>query len=164
LTFQTLEVLKRPAFAAIALATFTFFTVVFLYFDQFIFFSPYFVTNFSFSNSGLLILDFVIAFLSGVVISVSIFQAETVKLIKARNIAKTRIGVAGIAVAIFSGACPCYYLVPLLAFAGSAGGALATLGILLNSYEVPIKIASLLLLALVGYSLERSLRATCSVS
>ncbi len=85
-----------------------------------------------------------------------------------RNLRKggsqARGGVAGILIALVAGACPCYYLLPLLAVAGGAGGALGVLGIYMNAYQLPIKILSLGLLGAVAISLERSLRASCDIT
>jgi hypothetical protein len=137
--------------------------MLFLYFDEFVFFSPYVVAFFPPSKLSFLLLDVLIAVLSGIVMAVSFFQARNTKLRTGFGSRGSKVGVAGIVIAIFSGACPCYYLVPLLAFAGGAGGVLATLGILINSYEMPIKVASLFLLVVVAFRLERSLRGSCSL-
>jgi hypothetical protein len=48
-----------------------------------------------------------------------------------------------------------------LAVAGGAGGTLAFIGITLDTYQVPVKIVSLALISFVGFTLERSLRASC---
>ncbi len=69
----------------------------------------------------------------------------------------------GIFPALVAGACPCYYLVPLLAVAGGVGGVLGAVGIAFYTYQIPVKIASLALLAFVSLSLERSLAASCKV-
>lgn len=83
-----------------------------------------------------------------------------------RNDAKRqgKIGIAGIVAAFLAGACPCYYLVPLLAVAGGVGGALGTVGILFYAYQLPVKLASVVLLIFVSFSLERSIRASCAAA
>ena len=65
--------------------------------------------------------------------------------------------------AVVAGACPCYYLVPLLALAGGAGGVLGALGIFLYNLQIPIKLLSLALLGFVLLMLERSLVAYCRI-
>jgi hypothetical protein len=92
--------------------------------------------------------------------ALSIYQVRNVPRL-ATNQGKA--GLGGIIIAIVAGACPCYYLVPLLAVAGGAGGALAAIGILFEVYQLPIKLVSLALLGTVAFSLERSLRAMCRI-
>jgi hypothetical protein len=76
---------------------------------------------------------------------------------------QARAGLGGIVIAFVAGACPCYYLVPLLAVAGGAGGTLVTVGIIFEAYQIPLKLISVALLGTVMYTLERSLRAACAV-
>jgi hypothetical protein len=62
----------------------------------------------------------------------------------------------GIIAALLAGACPCYYLVPLLAVAGTVGGALGAVGILLNAFQIPIKLGAMLILVVATYKLNKS--------
>jgi hypothetical protein len=62
----------------------------------------------------------------------------------------------GIFAALLAGACPCYYLVPLLAIAGIIGGTLGEVGILLNSFQIPIKLGALVILVVATYKLNKS--------
>jgi len=162
MSLQIFGVIKRPPYAFFAATTFLIFTILFLYFDEFVFFSPFFVVYFPPSRFSFLLLDILVAVLSGVVLALSVFQTRSTKL-RIRTEPTGKVGLAGIIVAVISGACPCYYLVPLLTFVGGAGGVLAMLGIFLNAYELPIKGLSLILLAAVVFNLERSLRATCRI-
>ena len=109
---------------------------------------------------GNLALDLTLATLSGIVMASSIFQIIGVPR---AGKAQGKVGLMGILAAVVGGLCPCYYLVPLLAVAGGLGGALAVVGIAFYAYQIPIKLSSLALLGFVTYSLERSLRASCSV-
>lgn len=147
-----------PAYAVVAAAIAAMFAVLFLYFDEFLFFSPYLVFYLLPERIGYLTLDVAISVLSGIVLSLSLFQLFNVSKTKSKG---QKLGLAGIVLAIFSGACPCYYLVPLLAVAGGAGGTLAFIGITLDTYQVPVKLLSLALVAFVGFGLERSLSASC---
>lgn len=157
---QIAKILKRPAYAAFAAGIAIAFAVLFLYFDEFLFFSPDLIFFLLPERIGYLALDLVISALSGMVLSLSLFQIFNASKIKAKG---QKLGIAGIAIAFLSGACPCYYLVPLLAVAGGAGGALTFIGITLGAYQVPVKLASLALIAFVTFSLERSLRASCRI-
>ncbi len=157
---QSLEVLRRPLYglgsAAIALA----FSLVFLYSDGFLFFTPVLVLYLPPEQIQILIIDLTISLLSGSVIVLSLYQLRNLSQATNRS---TKLGFAGIFAALIAGACPCYYLVPLLAVAGGVGGALGALGILLNAYQLPIKLSSLALLAFVTVTTERSLRAACEI-
>jgi len=157
---QVIQVLRKPAYGLAAGAIALIFGIMLTYFSQFLFFFPYLVFYVPPEESVTLGLDFLTSILSGVVIAASIYGIRNLR--KGGNQAKG--GVAGIVLALVAGACPCYYLVPLLAVAGGAGGVLSVLGIYLNSYQLPIKALSLALLGAVAVSLERSLRASCDIS
>jgi hypothetical protein len=158
MTFQIAEILKKPAYAVFATAIALLFAVLYLFFDQFLFFAPYLVFYLESARIGYLALDLIISALSGILLSLSLFQLFNISKTKSKG---PKLGLAGILVAFFSGACPCYYLVPLLAVAGGAGGTLAFIGITLDAYQVPVKIISLALMAFVLIAMERSLRASC---
>lgn len=157
---QILVALRRPVYTSAALAIGVVFGASFLYFNQFLFLSPYLVFYVPPGGEGLLTLDLAISALAGITIAASFFAVRTVSRAGGRQ---GRVGLLGIVTAFVAGACPCYYLVPLLAVAGGAGGALAAVGLYLEAYQVPIKLLSLALLLGVSYSLERSLRVACEV-
>jgi hypothetical protein len=157
---QLFGVLRRPKFGLMSLGIGLFFALLFLYSDSFIFFSPHFVVYVPLESTPYLLLDLVISALSGIAISGSIYQLRFVPYVSSRNAGT---GLAGMLAAVVAGACPCYYLVPLLALAGGAGGVLGALGIFLYSVQIPIKILSLALLGLVLFTLERSLVAYCGI-
>jgi hypothetical protein len=125
---------------------------VLAFFDQFLFFSPYFVFYVPASGLANLALDLTLTALTTLVMTVSIRQ-----LILQRSGGRaSRTGTIGVIAAILAGACPCYYLIPLLAVAGTVGGALGAVGILLNAFQLPIKLAAALLLVIAGYELNKS--------
>ena len=157
---QLFGVLKRPIFGLLSLGITLSFALLFLYSDGFIFFFPYFVLYVPFDSTPYFLLDLVISALSGIAIAGSFFQLRFVPYVSSRNAGT---GLAGMLAAVVAGACPCYYLVPLLALAGGAGGLLGALGIFLYSVQIPIKIISLALLGLVLFTLERSLVAYCRI-
>jgi len=70
-------------------------------------------------------------------------------------------GVLAIVAALIAGACPCYYLVPVLTIAAGVGSALGAIGILLNDYQLEVKTASALLLLFVSWGLEKNARISC---
>jgi hypothetical protein len=160
LTMQILAVLRRPPYvlpgSAIAAAV----SLLFLYLDEFYFVNPYFVVYIDPSRVPVFLLDVIISMLSGVVLIVSVYEIRTFPSLKG-SYRKT--GMAGIMAAFVAGACPCYYLVPLIATLGGLGGVLGTMGILLYNYQFPIKVGSLVLLAFTIFTLERGLRAACAV-
>jgi hypothetical protein len=160
MSLQIFELLRRPPYAAAALGIASAFGAMFLYFNEFLFVAPYFVLSVPASGIGLFALDILLSALSGVVMALSTYQLRNFPRI-ARN--QGKVGLSGIVVAIVAGACPCYYLVPLLAVAGGAGGALVAVGILFEAYQLPIKLFSLALLGTVVFTLERSLRAMCEI-
>src|SRR5216683_5164773 len=117
---QVIQVLKKPAYGLAAGAIALIFGIMLAYFSEFLFFFPYLVFYVPPEESVTLGLDFLTSILSGVVIAASIYGIRNLR--KGGNQAKG--GVAGIVLALVAGACPCYYLVPLLAVAGGAGGVL----------------------------------------
>ncbi len=157
---QIFAVLRRPQYAlpvlVIAVAT----LLSFLYLDQFYFVSPYFAVYVDPSRVSVLLLDVAISGLSGIVLIASIYEIRTFPGLKGSY---RRTGMAGVVAALVAGACPCYYLVPLLAVLGGVGGVLGTLGIILNNYEFQIKFGSLVLLGSTTFTLERGLRAACAI-
>ncbi len=160
MSLQILGVLRRPPYVSATLGVSVVFGTLFLYFNQFLFFVPYFIFYLPSDGFGLLALDLLLSALSGVVIALSIFQ---IRNIPRGPRGQGKVGLTGILIAIVAGACPCYYLLPLLAVAGGAGGALAAVGIIFAAYELPIKLLSVALLTAVTYTLEMSLRAFCAV-
>ncbi len=122
--------------------------------------SPYLVAFVDLGRAPIFLLDVVISALSGIVLVVSVYEIRTFPDLKGSY---RRTGMAGVAAAFVAGACPCYYLVPLLAGLGGAGGVLGTLGIFLYNYQLPIKLGSLGLLAFTLLTLERGLRAACAI-
>jgi hypothetical protein len=160
LAVQIAAVLRRPLYAlpgfAIAVVT----SSLFLYLDEFYFVSPYFAVYIDPSRVPVFLLDIAISILSGIVVVASVYEIRT---FAGSRGSYRKTGIAGIVAALVAGACPCYYLIPLLAILGGVGGALSAFGILLYSYEFPIKSGSLVLLVFTGFTLERGLRAACAI-
>jgi len=152
--------LRRPAFALSTFAIALLFALVFLYFDAFYFFVPYFTVFIPPERLPILLLDVAISSLSGVVLSLSVYEIRTFPNLRG---GPKQVGAAGIIAAFIAGACPCYYLVPLLAVAGGTGGILGTIGILFFNYQIPIKLGSFALLIFTTFTVERALRAACEV-
>jgi len=157
---QILTVLKRPVSALSSIVIASVFSLIFLFLDQFYFTSPYFVVFVDPTRWQLLLLDIFVPALSGIVVTLSIYEIRAFPNLKG-SYRKT--GMTGVVAAFVAGACPCFYLGPLLAALGGVGGILGALGIFLFSYEIPIKLGSLVLLGFTGYTLERSLRAACAL-
>lgn len=124
--------------------------------DQFLFFSPYLIFYVPLAGFALLTLDVSLSILTGIVLVVSLRQVRS-----ARSSGTAYTGIFGIVAALIAGACPCYYLAPLLAVAAGLGGALGAVGIIMNAYEFEVKTASVALLLIVSWALERNARMTC---
>jgi hypothetical protein len=123
-----------------------------LFFDSFLFFAPYFTFYVSASAYASLLLDLLLTFLTAIVLTVSIRQIS----LQRQGGSASKTGMLGILAAMLAGACPCYYLVPLLAVAGTIGGALGAVGILLNAFQIPIKLGAMLILVVATYKLNKS--------
>jgi hypothetical protein len=129
-----------------------------MFVDQFLFVAPYLVFYVPLTSLAILALDISLSILTGIVLVVSLQQVRS-----ARSKGTAYTGVLGIVTALIAGACPCYYLVPVLTIAVGVGGALEAIGILLNAYQLEAKSASLVLLLIVCWGLERSARMTCRI-
>jgi hypothetical protein len=123
-----------------------------VFFDQFLFFSPYFVFYLPLSGLENFILDLILTVLTTLVLTVSIRQI----VLQRGSGGASKTGVLGIVAALMAGACPCYYLIPLLTVAGTIGGALGAVGILLNAFQLPIKLAAIAILAFATYKINSS--------
>lgn len=160
LAAQITSVLKRPAYLVPSLIIAAITALSFLYLDEFYFVSPYFAVYIDPTRVPVFLLDIGISALSGIVLSVSVYELRSFSNLRG-SYRKT--GIVGIVAALAAGACPCYYLVPLLAVLGGVGGFLGAAGIILYDYQVPIKLGSLGLLGFAAFTLERGLRAACAV-
>ena len=147
-----LDAFKDVRYVALGGAIMFGYGVMLLFFDQFLFFAPYFTLYVPVSAITSLILDLVLTFLTAIVLTVSIRQI----LLQRQSGGASKTGILGVVAALLAGACPCYYLVPLLAVAGTIGGALGAVGILLNAFQIPIKLGAGLILAFATYKLNKS--------
>jgi hypothetical protein len=127
-----------------------------MFIDQFLFIAPYFVFYVPLTGIAILALDALLSILIGIVLVVSLQQVRS-----ARSKGTAYTGVLAIVVGLFAGACPCYYLAPVLTTAAGLGGALGAIGILLNAYELEVKTASVVLLLIVSWALEKNARTAC---
>ncbi len=157
---QLLRIARRPFYASTFLLVAVGLGVLFMYSDEFLFFAPYLTLFVPPERVPYTVLDLAISAFSGLVILASLFQIAHFPTSASKY---TKTGFAGIVAALIAGACPCYYLVPLLVFTGGAGGFLAVLGVTFYTYQIPIKLASLTLLVSVAFIQERSLRAQCAI-
>ncbi len=160
MTLQTLQTLLTPKYAVLGISIATLFGSTLLYLDEFLFLTPYLTFHLSIDRVGTFVLDIALLFLTGIVMTNSLRQ---IRIVGIRKIGNNRLGLAGIFGAFLAGACPCYYLLPLLTLTGAAGGVLGALGIMFYAYQLPVKLASVGLLAFTTFGLERSLRVSCSI-
>jgi len=129
-----------------------------MFIDQFLFIAPYFVFYVPPRDLTILALDILLSILTGIVLVVSLHQVSS-----ARSKGPAYTGVLATVAALIAGACPCYYLVPVLTIAAGIGGALGAFGILLNAYQLEVKTASAVLLLIVSWGLEKNAKMTCSL-
>jgi hypothetical protein len=160
MAMQTLQTLKKPLFSFIAVILAFAFGIMFFYFDEFLFFSPYLTLYLPVEMAGKIVLNTVLSIISGLVVSLSLYQLRNMPN---REGAQGKMSASGIIAAMIAGACPCYYLVPLLAVAGGVGGILGAIGTVFYAYQTPIKLFSLALVSFVAFTIERSLRAYCRI-
>jgi len=156
-----LRIFRNPLYVMLTMVIVIGYCVMLLFFDQFLFVQPYFVVYVPVNSLGLLSIDLVLSVLTGFVASVSIHEIKSNVNQAGRA---TRAGLIGMLAAVFAGACPCYYLVPLLAAAGGFGGVLGLIGIFFSVYEIPIKLVSIIIMLAACYGLERAARTTCTLS
>ncbi|MGA3295906.1 MAG: hypothetical protein ABSD41_00480 [Candidatus Bathyarchaeia archaeon] len=147
-----LDTFKDVKFLLLSVAIMTGYGVMLLFFDQFLFFVPYFTLYVPLSAYASLVLDLALTFLTAIVLTVSVRQILLQR--QGGNASKT--GILGIVAALVAGACPCYYLVPLLAVAGAIGSTFGALGILLNAFQIPIKLGATFILMVASYKLNKS--------
>jgi len=154
----TVDTFKDVRYLCVAVTILFAYGIMLLFLDQFLFFTPYFTFYVPPSEALNFSLDLILAILTSIVLTVSVRQIN----LQRGSGGATRAGALGIVAAIIAGACPCYYLIPVLAVAGTVGGALGALGILLNAFQVPIKFAATLILIFAVYKLNSS--GVCKIS
>ncbi|MFI5450449.1 MAG: hypothetical protein ACHQ03_11870 [Candidatus Bathyarchaeia archaeon] len=152
MTSPIVDAFKDAKYALLSVVIVVCYGTMLLFFDSFLFFSPYFTFYVSASGYASLILDLLLTFLTAIVLTVSIRQIS----LQRQGGSASKVGTLGIFAAILAGACPCYYLIPLLAVAGTIGGALGAVGILLNAFQIPIKLGAMLILVVATYKLNKS--------
>ena len=145
------DTFKDAKYTLLGLPILIVYGIMLLYFDQFLFFSPYFTFYVAPSEILNVTLDLVLTILTTVVLTVSVRQ-----ILLQRGNKATRTGALGIVTALVAGACPCYYLIPLLTVAGTVGGVLGAVGILLNAFQNPIKLVAILILIFSAYKLNKT--------
>jgi hypothetical protein len=153
-----LDTFKEVKYALLAALVLLAYCITLLFFDSFLFFAPYFTLYVPASEISNLILDLLLSALTTVVLTVSVRQI----LLQRGSGETSKAGALGIIAALVAGACPCYYLIPLLAFAGTIGGVLGAVGILFNAFQTPIKLIAVLILAFSTYKLQKS--GVCKVA
>jgi len=147
-----LDTFKDAKYVLLSMVIMVGYGIQLLFFDSFLFFSPYFTFYVSASAKANFLLDLLLTFLTTVVLAVSIRQIS----FQRQGGSASKTGMLGIFAALLAGACPCYYLISLLAVAGTVGGAIGAVGILLNAFQIPIKLSTLLILVVATYKLNKS--------
>jgi hypothetical protein len=148
--------LKTPSLLVATILVAVSYGLLLMFADQFLFIAPYFVFYAPLTDLAILALDMLLSILTGIVLVVSLQQVRS-----ARSKGTAYTGVLAILAAFFAGACPCYYLAPVLTIAAGVGGILGAIGILLNAYELEVKTVSAVLLLIVSWGLEKNARMAC---
>lgn len=148
--------MKTPSLLVATILVIVSYGLLLMFIDQFLFIAPYFVFYVPLTDLAILALDMLLSTLTGIVLVVSLQQVRS-----ARSKGTAYTGVLAIVAALIAGACPCYYLVPVLTIAAGVGSALGAIGILLNAYQLEVKTASAVLLLIVSWGLEKNARMTC---
>ena len=146
-----LDTFRESKYILIAGTVAVLYGTLLFFLDQFVFFTPYLTFYIPSDEVPNFVLDLFLTFLTAVVLTVSVRQIQL-----QRHGGNTKVGFAGIAASLLAGACPCYYLIPLLAIAGTVGSTLGAVGIFLNTLQVPIKAGSVLILLVATYKLDKS--------
>ncbi|MGO9645437.1 MAG: hypothetical protein ACLPY5_11895 [Candidatus Bathyarchaeia archaeon] len=158
---QVFQIFRNPVYIMVTMVIMVGYFVMLLFFDQFVFFQPYFVVYVPVDSLGLLSIDLALSVLTGFVAAVSIHE---IKSNANRAGGAMRAGLIGVLAAVFAGACPCYYLAPMLAAAGGFGGVLGLTGIFFSVYQTPIKLVSIIILLAACYGLEKAARTKCMLT
>ena len=156
--FPIVDTFKDAKYVLLGVVIMFGYGIVLLFFDQFLFFAPYFTFYAPASAYANLLLDLLLTFLTATVLTVSIRQIS----LQRPGGKGSKAGMLGIIAALLAGTCPCYYLIPLLAVAGTIGGALGAVGIFLNAFQIPIKMGATLILVVATYKLNKS--GACKIS
>ena len=156
MSLQIFQALKTPSLLAATILVAVSCGLLLMFVDQFLFIVPYLVFYVPLTGIAILALDTLLSILTGIVLVASLQQVRTAR---SRGTAYT--GILAIVAALFAGACPCYYLAPLLTVAAGVGGALGAIGILLNAYQLEVKTVSVVLLLTVSWALEKNARTAC---
>jgi hypothetical protein len=156
LSLQIFQALKTPSLLVATILVAVSYGLLLMFVDQFLFIAPYFVFYVPLTGLAILALDMLLSILTGIVLVASLQQVRS-----ARSKGTAYTGVLAIVAAFFAGACPCYYLAPVLTMAAGVGGALGAIGILLNAYQLEVKTASVVLLLIVSWALEKNARTAC---
>jgi hypothetical protein len=148
--------LKTPSLLVATILVVVSYGLLLMFVDQFLFVAPYFVFYVPLTGLAILALDMLLSTLTGIVLVVSLQQVRS-----GRSKGTPYTGVLAIIAALIAGACPCYYLLPVLTIAAGIGSALGAIGILLNAYQLEVKTASAVVLLIVSWGLEKNARMTC---
>ncbi|HJW20333.1 MAG TPA: hypothetical protein VJ571_07245 [Candidatus Nitrosotalea sp.] len=125
--------------------------------SEFIFLSPVFVFNIPVNSIADFALIVVIALLSGIVTSFSIYRIRMTN----NGLRKSGIGFAGSIIGASAGACSCGSLgVSAVSIFGTIGG---TATAFLTNYEMPLRLASIAILCYTYYASAKDITSKCKI-
>ena len=125
--------------------------------SEFLFLEPYAAGHIPPGTEAGFVLILVISILSGLVIPMNVYRIVTLR----GSRTKMGGGVMGSMVGTAAGACSCGPAgFAIISTFGSAGSAAASF---LTNYEIPVRIAAVVVLAVTVYTTSRSLKTECSL-
>lgn len=152
LVFSTLP------YPVIAVAIFVGMAVPLLIISEYIFLEPYVVAHLPQSTKFGFSLIIIISALSGLVLSMNIYRIRMLR----RSDRKLGGGIFGSMMGAIAGACSCGPIgFAIISTFGSIG---ATTSAFLTNYEIPIRIAAIIVLCITYWTTTKSLGAECKIS
>jgi hypothetical protein len=148
-------IFKIPLYFLFAILIFSIMTFVMLLISEYLFLEPYFAFHIPNNSEFGFILILILSGLASVVIPMNIYR------IRVLSIGKQKIsgGVTGSFIGIISGACSCGPIgFAVISTFGSLG---ATATAFLTNFEIPIRIVSILILAITFFTTLKSLKVEC---
>jgi hypothetical protein len=150
-------VFSNKPYIGIAVAVSTIFFIVFNVLDEYLFFSPLLVFHVPANAYANFALSIAITTLLGVVISMNVYMFRTM----GARLKESGTWLSGSFVATASGACGCSSLG--FTIISTFGGAGILASSFLNTYQIPLRIASLAVLVFAYYSVRKNMIKNCAV-
>ena len=151
-------VFSNPKYTILAITIFTSMLIGLLILSEYIFLEPYVVSHIPSGSELGFTLIVMISVLSALVLPMNIFRINILKKSKQ----KMGGGIFGSIIGVAAGACSCGPIgFAVISTFGSVG---ATASAFLTNYEIPIRIAAVVILAVTYFTTIKSLKTECKYS